>query len=184
MKQWQLEQLCCPCTCDDQREPATAVNAPARTSTQGKLWLQSSWITGNKTLFTQGSVWFLLAYCYTLTTLWNNITAFHLWGLLKLDIPSSLDHFSSFQRKTSLSPSLSWKPFFPLPSRDEQSPERKTVHQNILPLLRAWAVYFLFYAMSKGCKARITKVCDQGSNARAEVKWTTCCMIRGFPSLC
>lgn len=89
------------------------------------LCLQRSWITGNKSLFTQGSVWFLPASCYTLTTLWNNMTTFHLWGRLKLDVPSSLDHFSFFQRKTFLSPSLSWKPFFPLPSRDEQSPERE-----------------------------------------------------------
>lgn len=90
--------------------------------------LGSSWITGSKTLWMQKSASFLLLSPHTLTSPFgnrNNFIALHLWHLLKLDIPSSLDHASSFQRKTFLSPSLSWKPFSPQPSRVGQFPRRE-----------------------------------------------------------
>lgn len=57
----------------------------------------------------------------------------------------------------------------------------KTECQKVLLLLRVWAAYILFFAMSNGCKARINEICDQESNAREEVKWTTCIMPRGSP---
>lgn len=116
----------------------------------------------------------------------NNNIALHFWHLLKLDIPSSLDHASSFQRKTFLFPSLSWEPFSPQPSRAGQFPRRENT-ESVSDGFHALVCFsylntFLWSAAKwEGWKARILPICNQKSSDRAELRLTPCSMPSRSP---
>lgn len=117
----------------------------------------------------------------------NNVIAPYLWCLLKLGIPSNLDHVSSFQRKTFLFLSLFLKPFSPQPSRAEQFPRRETqtLSDNFTALVDlSYSNPFPWTAAEwKGCKSRISSMCDQKSRDRAKLRLVTTNQLPDLPEL-